>query len=181
MTEISVQLPSTGFIEPTGAELRSLSKIVAAAHPGWTVPDDDEFRRAFVAQGFFFRLPGPNTRVYYGSILDAANEFLGRLRLPAIDGGALMFAIVAAGDIPIRFANPSLGQLQEVGLDQYSGLPCRNRWRGLLDGSANLMTPTPVPASRREAAMPSAMRVYRQERPGDAWQDVSGSPDPLWR
>ena len=104
VTEISIQLPATGFIEPTRAELRSLSKIVAAAHPGWTVPDEDEFRRAFVAQGFFFRLPGPNTRVYYGSHLDAANEFLGRLRWPAIGGGAFMFAIVAAADVPIRFA-----------------------------------------------------------------------------
>jgi hypothetical protein len=122
MTEISVQLPSTGFVEPTAAQLRSLSKIVSAAHPGWTVPDEDTFRRAFVAQGFFFRLPGPNTRLYYGSILDAANEFLARLRWPAIGGGAFLFAIRAANDVPIRFASPALGQLQEVGLDQYSGL-----------------------------------------------------------
>ena len=43
------------------------------------------------------------------------------------------------------------------------------------------MAPTPVPASRREAAMPSAMRVYRQDRPGDALADVTGSHDPLWR
>ncbi len=181
MTEITVQLPSTGFIEPTAAELRSLSKIVSAAHPGWTIPDEDEFRRAFVAQGFFFRLPGPNTRVYFTSHIDAANAFLGRLRWPQIGGGALMFAIVAAADVPIRYASPALGQLQEVGLDQYSGLPCRNKWRGVLDGSANLMAPTPVPPGRRDAAMPSAMRVYRQDRPGDAWADVSGSSDPLWR
>lgn len=159
MTEISVMLPSTGFVEPTAAELRSLSKIVASAHPGWNVPDEETFRRAFVAQGFFFRLAGPNTRLYYGSLLDAANEFLGRLRWRAIDGGAFLFAICAGGDVPIRFANPSLGQLQEVGLDQYSGLPCRHFWRGLLDGSRNLLAPTPAPEGLRQAALPSAMRL----------------------
>jgi hypothetical protein len=181
MTEITVQLPSTGFVEPTAAELRSLSKIVAAAHPGWRVPDDDEFRRAFVAQGFFFRLPGPNTRVYYGSHVDAANDFLRRLRWQAIDGGSLLFAIVAAGDVPIRYANPGVGQLQEVGLDQYSGLPVRHHWRGLLDGSRNLLTPVPPPASLRRAAEPSPMRVYRQERPGEDFVDVTGSNAPLWQ
>jgi hypothetical protein len=182
MTEIRVQLPSTGFIEPAPEQLRSLSKIVAAAYPGWRVPDEDAFRRAFIAQGFFFRLPTPNTRLYYGSLLDAANEFLiGRLHWQAIDGGVFMFAIRAANDVPIRFANPGVGQLQEVGLDQYSGLPCRNHWAGLLDGSRNLLTPTPPPAALQRAAEPNPTRVYRQDRPAGPWQDVTGSDAPLWR
>jgi hypothetical protein len=156
MTEIRVQLPSTGFIEPTPDQLRSLSRIVGAAHPTWRVPDDDTFRRAFIAQGYFFRLPMPNTRLYYGSILDAANEFLtGRLHWRAVDGGAFLFAIRAANDVAIRFANPGVGQLQEVGLDQYSGIPCRNAWAGLLNGTANLLTPTPPPAALVRAAEPN--------------------------
>jgi hypothetical protein len=182
MTEISIQLPSTGFIEPTADELRSLSRIVAATHPTWRVPDEAAFRRAFVAQGYFFRLPQPCTTHYYGHFVDAANEFLTmRLRWGAVDGAEFLFALVAACDVPIRYAAPSLGQLQEVGLDEYSGLPVRHRWRALLDGSGNLITPTPPPARLRQEAMAHSVSIYRQERPGDAWSDVSGSTDPLWR
>ena len=92
-----------------------------------------------------------------------------------------MFAIRAANDVPIRFANPGVGQLQEVGLDQYSGLPCRNHWAGLLDGSRNLLAPTPPPAALQRAAEPNPTRVYRQDRPAGPWSDVTESDAPLWR
>jgi hypothetical protein len=181
MTEVIVRLPSTGFVEPDTKQLASLRKIVSATHPTWTVPEPDEFRRAFVAQGFFFRLAAPCTTRYYASILDDANEFLTRnLRWQGISGGAFLFAIRAANDVPIRFANRAVGQLQEVGLDPFTGLPCRNKWRGLLAGE-NLIEPTPPPRLLREQAEPSPVTVFKQNRPGQPWVDATGSNDPLWR
>jgi hypothetical protein len=187
MTTITIELPSTGFESPDADELGKLARIVHAADPAFpdfSEPDAiDEFARAFVAAGYFFRLPAPCTTRYFASILDDANVFLTtRLRWQAIGGRAFLAAIVAASDVPWRRAEPAIGQLLEVGLDPFSGLRTRNRWRGLIDGTANLIAPTPPPpALRRTLAEQNSVRVFEQHRPGEPWQDRSAADGPLWQ
>ena len=96
-----------------------------------------------------------------------------------VDGRAVMAAIIAHNDIPYRLGDRRVGQPLEVGLDPHSGIRCSNAWKDILAGRP-LKAPLPPRRMFQEMASPSPMRVYRQERPGDAWADVSGSNDPSW-
>jgi hypothetical protein len=63
-----------------------------------------------------------------------AHDVLQRLGLCAVEGPAVLAAILAHGDIPWRAHNQRAGQPLEVGIDPYSGTRCSNRWRAVLAG-----------------------------------------------
>ncbi len=210
MTTITTALPSTGFEQPSGREVLALLKIVLGAYPnlrgeaetrdfntefgrtffaagydnlGASAARDFEmeFARAFIAVGFAYRTPQPSTSRYFHSFVEDANGLLRTYwSAKAVSGTALLAAIIAHGDVAWRPANRAVGQLLEVGLDPYSGIRCSNAWKGVLEGRP-LKAPLAPRRMFRDMAAPSPMRVFRQERPGEAFVDVSGSRDPLWR
>lgn len=187
MTTITTALPSTGFEQPSGEQVLALMRVVYGAQPALresaeTVDDFEmEFGRAFVAVGYAFRLSEPSTSRYFHSFVDDANTLLRTYwTAKPVSGTALLAAVIAHGDVPWRPANRAVGQLLEVGLDPHAGVRCSNAWRQILEGRP-LRAPLPPRKLFREAALPSAVRVYRQERPGSPWSDVSGADGPLWR
>ncbi len=184
ITELPVDL---GFEAPTERQFKALMKTVQAAHAPTrkfadeTEDADRELWHAFAALGYLWRRAAPDTSRYFGSHVDDVNAVLkSRWMARPVDGRAVMAAIIAHNDIPYRLGDRRVGQPLEVGLDPHSGIRCSNAWKDILAGRP-LKAPLPPRRMFQETASPSPMRVYRQERPGDAWADVSGSNDPLWR
>ena len=159
--KITVQLPSTHFERPTAEQLRSLRNIVLAAH-GWLADCDEEsFARAFVAIGFMFRNERAMKARFFHSIVDDGNDLLVELLdMRPVDGVSFLAAALAHADICWQEANGRLGALLEIALDRHSGRPLTtpNKWRALLDGSANLLPPTPLLSRQGE---PSPVRFHQ--------------------
>jgi hypothetical protein len=146
MVTITTLAPDTGAHMPDAKQLKSLRKIVAAAHP-WidgvgTEGDeaDHEFWRAFRAVGMFYRTELPDEKRGFGWHLDHASSMLGE----RIGGGMFLAACLAAGDVVWRRADASVGQLLTVGLNPYQGLKANNRWLAIASGTANLLSPMPA-------------------------------------
>ena len=178
MTEISYLAPATRYEPPNDRELAALLKIVEAGHPEWSVVVElEEFRLAMAAVGAMFRLDAPSSQYAFTHFLEEANIML--RRHGTINGPALLRAVAGHNDVPWRASNRSIGQVCELGLDLYSGRACSNGWKRVLAGDA-LRAPLPPRRILVEQAAPSPMRIFRQDRPGDAWQDVA-SDAPLWR
>lgn len=172
-------LPSTNFERPSADQLRGLARIVFGHYPKIEPCSEREFALAFQAIGLMWRLPAPDTRQYFRSHVDSANDLLQRLGLGdiEIEGNAVLAAIVAHGDIKFRLANRAIGQMLEIGLSPLSGLPCStpNAWRAVL-ATGRLLSPTPpsaaargLDATGREVPRP---RIYEEE-PGGAMREVA--------
>ncbi len=165
---ISVALPATGFVRPSDAELASLLAIVATAHPreGAKI-DAAEFSRAFIAAGYMFRTASPRSDMYFSHFVDAASRMLReRWGAETVTAPAVFLACRAHNDIPWRKADPRAGQLLEVGLDEFHGLPCSNSWRAVLKGD-NLFSPTAPDPTRPREPERGPVRYYRLN-PGGA-------------
>ena len=167
---VTYRLPNTGFCNCAEDDARKLMHIVDAGAP-WlalvATTSLSEFRRAFLATGLMFRTAEPVSKYAAGHFLDAANAMLlERLGSCSVDGVAFFGAILAHGDIRWRKADASLGQLLELGLDQYHGRQCENSWRGLLTGERNLLPPTAPRSDRAQLAERSSVSFYKQGQDG---------------
>jgi hypothetical protein len=179
---VTYHLPNTGFCNCTEDEAGKLLRIVDAGAP-WldlkAATGLPEFRRALLAVGLMFRTAEPVSKYAAGHFLEAANAMLlERLGSCSVGGVAFLGAIFAHGDVCYRLANPKLGQLFEVGLNQYHGHQCENAWRGLLTGARNLLPPTAPRADRARLAEQSSVSFYRQNPDGSHRQLRDN--EPLW-
>jgi hypothetical protein len=167
--------PQTGLEMPTDDELGRWLAIVQSAHPWLTGFDLAEFRRAFWAQGKFFRTAAlDKSRYFYAWVADA-NEMLGRSDARGIEGASFLSAILASGDVVWQRADQRVGAQLELGLNQYSGRSCSNAWRSILRGEP---LPEPVTPERRRAASEVIPRpTHVREENGNM---VAFDPAPLW-
>lgn len=173
MVRITTLPPATGFIMPTLEDLSSLRKIVLAVHHAWLgdgegseLNQERAFRRAFFAVGRMFRRREPRRDRYFHSFVASANDRLSENGGGSIDGRDFMLAALAHCDVVWQKPDASNGVLAEIGLYEYSGLPCTNAWRRLLSGEANLLAPV-VPArllKSLEADRVPRPRVYEVDR-----------------
>jgi hypothetical protein len=156
MVTVTQSWPRTGYYPPDAKEAAALARIVDAAYPdiGLIASTDlSEFRRALSAVGYMFRTAEPVSKYSFIHFVDAANDLLTEhLHGSSVSGTAVFGAMLAHADIPWRKADRSIGQMLEVGLNEHAGRMCENAWRGLLDGTRNLMTPTPTRAEFVQAA-----------------------------
>ncbi len=179
MTTITTMLPATGFVRPSDKELASLLTIVATAHPREAAEiDAAEFSRAFVSVGFMFRTAAPRQDRHFIHFVDRANAFLReRWGVEGVTASALFLACRAHNDVVFRAADPLIGQLLEVGLDEHHGLRLRspNAWRAVLKGD-NLLPAMPPDPLRRQQVERGPSRVY-VENPDHSWREM----ETLWR
>lgn len=171
MTVVSYGLPTTNAAMPNANELRRLREFVLAEHR-WLRDDNDrrsqstierEFQRSFWAVQHFWRTPAPNAKRYISGFVDNANAMLGLANLPSIDGSEFVISCLAVGDVHWQKPDRSVGALLEVGLDQFRGAPCSNRWRSILGGSP-LLKPTPPP--KREQFAGPQPKIWRVDQSG---------------
>jgi hypothetical protein len=185
MVTITHALNDTGFGEmPTDKELASLLKIVLAAHADIAraaaphVDFAEQFRNAFLAVGYLFRLDQPNSKRFFSAFVEDAGEWLVRLGRAPVSGPAFLAAVIAHGDVPFRKADEQIGQLLEVGLDPYSGRRCKRGWRDILRGERSLLPPTPPPsAGRHPSEYAPRPRIYQEDSSGNM-QPIGDRP--LW-
>ena len=159
---ITAALPETNFQRASHEEMSRLRAIVLSVYPGLEC-DEALFARGFVGVGFQFRTAQPVKTRYFHSVVDATNDLIDALfDLPPTTGNAVLAAIVGHGDIPWQKQDGSKGALLEVGLCPTHGLklPTPNAWRGLLDGTRNLLAPTPPRLGH--VIEPSPVRIWRQ-------------------
>jgi hypothetical protein len=180
MVTIRTMLPDTNFQMPTDQELKTLARIALSAHADLKenadrMPDfAEQFRRAFYAVGFQFRLDQPTPKFYFHAHLEAANTFLRQQGNASVDGAPFLAAVFAHNDICWQQADESAGQLLLLGLDPYSGRRCSNAWRDLLRGG-NMLAPTPAPRHLRPPE-PTSVRMYQEDAGG-----VMRPVDARWR
>lgn len=171
---LTYMLPATGLEMPTGEQLRALRRIVLSTHGDWLgggegseLNQEQAFRRAFWAVGRFFRRRQVRHDRFFHDWVAAANSRLEENGASTVDGRDIMLGILAHCDVPWQRPNTAQGVLPEIGVDEFSGLPCSNAWRQLLTGEANLLPPTPP---RGAAPLLEADRAPRprlfQERDG---------------
>jgi hypothetical protein len=191
ITELSAQagrptireLPvDLGFEAPTERQFKALMKIVQAAHaPTRKFADETEdagrqLWHAFAALGYLWRRATPDTSRYFDSHVDDVNAVLrSRWMATAVDGRAVMAAIIAHNDIPYRPGDRTVGQPLEVALNPHAGFKCSNSWRAVLQG-APLRSPLPPREIFRQSAAPSPIRVFQEERFGQ-FQQVGADTD----
>jgi hypothetical protein len=168
---IVASLPDTKF-QPAGHEqIAALMRIIFGSFPGIetaaaAVPDfRRQFQLAFIAVGFQFRLSTPDAARYIYAHVSTVNEFAAEnyRDQPPVGALAVWVAALADGDIPWRAADPSVGQVLELGINPTTGKACRtpNQWKLLLSGEANLVRPT-APATQSTSPYPHPVpRFYR--------------------
>ncbi len=180
---IVVGLPQTGFQRPADKELLALLKIVSAAHPREARETAaPEFARAFHAVGFFFRTAAPRRDRHFVHFVDRASELLrDRWDCAGVTAPALLLAVRAHNDIPWRPQDLQHGQLAEIGLDEFHGLPLRspNAWVGLLKGG-NLREPTPPDPRRAREPERMPVKYYRLNPGGQLYEHAAADDEPLW-
>jgi hypothetical protein len=176
--KITIEPPATNFAAPAPAELAKLLKIVSAAHPQLCAKVElPEFGRAFLAIGFIWRLAAPSTKHYFSHFVDVANERLAQRGVEGVEGAAVLASIIGHADVPWQAADARIGALLQVGLDEHRGRPCSNRWRAVLDGTANLSAPVAPTERLRQAEAPSPS-FYR--RLPDGSLKPIGADQTLW-
>jgi hypothetical protein len=144
MTTIRELMARSGYERPTTAELRRLREIVYAAHPDVADGSSIEmFDDAMWAAGHFGRTVVPWSGAFFSFWVERAADLLERAGRPACTGPSFLSAVIAHGDITYRLPDRFKGQLIELGLSAYSGAPCRNAWRRVLNGQQALLAPTP--------------------------------------
>ena len=162
MTRIVTQLPNTGFERPTPAEARALFEIVCAVHPSLRSKEaEQQFAIGLFAVGHMYRLPAPSKQHDPSWLLQQANEnIIESVYWQPIEAPAFFLACRAHCDVPWQEHNGSLGALYELGLQPWTGkrLETPNAWRGLLDGTRNLLPPTPP--RERFKVEPSPVRFW---------------------
>jgi hypothetical protein len=131
---VTVSVAQTGFQRPTAEQLLALSEIVWREHAWLDQCSEAAFERAFLGVGYMYRLDEPSRKLAFYSHVDNCNDVLQRLGLRAVEGAAVLAAILAHGDIPWRAHNPRRGQMLEVALAPFTGRKCNNRWRAVLTG-----------------------------------------------
>jgi hypothetical protein len=172
MTRVVELLPQTDFSLPSPAELDKLRKIVISAHPWLADHDPQAFHHSFWAAGLMFRTPEPCKSRYFAAFVDDASQMLQKYGLPGVDGNSFLSACLAHGDIVWRRGDRSQGVLLEIGLSAtYAGAKCKNTWRKLLTGEANLLPSLPLPSYARAGVERGPARIYAQDRAGEPWRD----------
>jgi hypothetical protein len=180
---VTYSLPNTGFQCPSEDEMARLLRLTDAGAPWLGLAAStglDEFGRAFRAVGYMYRRAEPDTKHSFSHFLDAANLMLQQRQGGAdVSATALLAAIVAHADVPLRRADRGCGQLLEVALDVHHGLPCVNNWRGLLTGERNLLPSLPPRGDR--AAISAAQRQvsFFKQTPDGEFRPV-GASESLW-
>ena len=119
------------------------------------------FSAPFGLSGTFFRVPQPVSSVYAVHWFDAANLRLERAGLAEIGGGSFVCACLAHGDVSWRQRDMAIGQLLEVGLNEYHGRSCNNVWRDILAGERGLLKPTPP----ERTIPPAPLTIIRSASP----------------
>jgi hypothetical protein len=174
--------PDTGAQIPDAKQLRSLRKIVAAAHP-WIGGDisvdseesDREFATAFRAVGRFFRLEAPDETRSFGWIIDQANARLSE----QVSGPMFLAACLASGDVVWRRGDTSVGQLLTVGLNPFRGLKANNRWLAILSGTGNILSPAPPRSEVVQRAARGVLQATFWEKGTNGMRQINAR-DPLW-
>jgi len=164
-----------GVDMPTDGELARLMAIVAEAHPWLSFPPTNdnsyisrhhkaEFKCAFYGVGRMLRLSEPTQKIEFHTHVDRINNLLRGHGHSEVEGDAVMAAIIAWNDVFWRKADRNLGQLLEVALDRYSGLPCSSEgWRGLLKGEP-VRPPLPPRGFRAPPSRPTPqVSIYQQD------------------
>jgi hypothetical protein len=175
--------PSTGAIMPDAEQLRSLRKIVAAAHPwiGGGVADesdesDREFAAAFRAVGRFYRTELPDETRSFGWIVDHSNAGGSE----HVSGSMFLAACLAAGDVNWRRGDTSVGQLLSIALNPYQGIKANNRWQAILSGTGNILAPmAPRAELVQRAARGVPVATLWAQGPGQSMRQIDAR-DPLW-
>ncbi len=142
MTTVTEML-RVSFEMPSAEQLRRLRDIVVQEYREFRETPESEFPRAFWVSGTFFRVPQPVSSVYAVHWFDAANQRLERAGLAPIEGASFVCSCLAHADVSWRQRDMSVGQLLELGLNEYHGRSCNNVWRDLLAGMRGLVKPTP--------------------------------------
>jgi hypothetical protein len=167
---ITHSLPATALEMPSPEQLRKLRAIVVAAHP-WLADDspraEQAFARSFWSAGMMFRTASPCESEYFQTFVYYANELLAEYNLEAVDGRSFVCAALSHADIPWRKADASIGQLLTVGFNRHSGAKCRNMWKQLLAGKANLLDPTPPPERLARSQLAPRTRFFRRSTDGE--------------
>lgn len=144
-------LPSTNYEQPTAAEMSALRRIVRGVHDAWLgggegseVERDRSFYRAFWVTGAcFYRTREVRRDKYFSSFFEFGNHRLEENGILPTDERSFMLACLAHGDIVWQRKDPAVGALLELGLHEYHGAACSNRWRQILTGEAKLLAATP--------------------------------------
>jgi hypothetical protein len=165
MMRIVTLAPQTGLAMPNDDELAKLMAIVLTAHSWLAGFDLAEFRRSFWAQGKCYRTAAPDKSRYFQSWVDDANALLERFDKRGVEGASFLAACLAAGDVVWQRADPSVGALLELGLNQYTGRPCSNAWRSVLRGQPLLEPVTPGVVRAPSNAIPRP-RFYQEDSAG---------------
>jgi hypothetical protein len=182
MVTITTLPPSTGAIMPDAKQLRSLRRIVAAAHPwidGIAVDSEEadrEFWRAFWAVRRFYRTELPDETRGFGALLDDANLSLRE----SIGGAMFLAACLASGDVVWRRGDTSVGQLLTVGLNPFRGLKANNRWLAILSGTGNILSPMPPRQEFVQRAARGVPQATFWEKGTNSLRQIDAR-DPLWR
>jgi hypothetical protein len=180
---VTYALPSTGFQRPSEDEMGRLMRLVDAGAPWLGLAAStglDEFGRAFRAVGYMYRRAEPDTKHSFSHFLDSANDMLQQRKGGAdVSATALLGAIIGHADIPYRRADRGCGQLLEIGLDRYHGLPCQNHWRGLLAGERNLLPSLPPRGGRAAIAAAQRQVTFFKQSPSGEYRPV-GANESLW-
>jgi hypothetical protein len=144
---------STGAIQPTESEAERLLEIITRRFP-WVDEhpfDVATFRLAFLAQSRFYRAPATDRSRYFHAWVERASDLLDR----PVYGPAFLAAVIASGEVIYQLKD-NAGHLIELGLNEFKGRSCSNRWKLILAGQASLLEP--VSRGRPAGAPPFAVR-----------------------
>lgn len=129
---------------PNDRELKRLFEIVRARYPDVPAYNAIGFKVAFIWSQVVGRGDAPNRQRFVGFWHDEAEVWARSAGFRRDSLSEMLFAaIIASADIPYQLAAP--GWSPSWGLQQFGGKKSNGAWRGLLDGTRALLTPTPPP------------------------------------
>ena len=134
----TIAAPATNAQMPDDSQLEKLRALVGATHPwlgvGREAFDLESFKRAFLAQGLFFRTHAPRQDRRFASFLEYVEDTFD----VRVFGPAFLAACIASGEIPWQRQDMSAGRVLEVGLNEYTGATSGNTWRRILTGEGEV-------------------------------------------